>query len=154
MKYFLSNFEKTNEVYRLSHITNDLNLNEVFHFAEMIFEEKDDFHLHTKQIAKHLHDISNHPNIKTGEFYCAYFKNVQIEGEVLDAIGLFKSESKEPFLIVEQEQLDFNVNYQETAINIKKLDKGCLIFNTEKEVGYKVVVVDQTNRFFEITNTK
>lgn len=146
MKYLLSPFEKVNEVYRLFHSSGDLNLNEVFHFAEMIFDQPDTFHQHTIQIAKHLHDISNHPNIKSGELYCVYFKGVQIEGELLDAVGIFKSESKEPFLKVQQEAAGFIINYEEQAINIKKLDKGCLIFNTEKEDGYKVVIVDQTNR--------
>ncbi|UEG48671.1 nucleoid-associated protein [Ferruginibacter lapsinanis] len=146
MKYFLAPFEKVNEVYRLSHPTHDLNLNEVFHFAEMIFEEPESFHTHTQQIAKHLHDISNHPNIKSGELYCVYFKGVQIEGELLDAIGVFKSESKEPYLTVQQDIQGFKINYEEQAINIKKLDKGVLIFNTEKEEGYKVAIVDQTNR--------
>ena len=110
MKYFLTPFEKINEVYRLFHPTDDINLNEVFHFAELIFNEPDSFHEHSKQIAKHLHDISSHPNIKSGELYCAYFKDVQIEGELLDAVGIFKSESKEPYLTVQQEVEGFAVN--------------------------------------------
>ena len=146
MKYLLTPFEKVNEVYRLFHSTGDLNLNEVFHFAEMIFDQPDSFHQQTQQIAKHLHNISNHPNIKSGELYCVYFRGVQIEGELLDAIGIFKSESKEPYLTVKQEAEGFVLNCEEQAINIKKLDKGCMIFNTEKEEGYKVAIVDQTNR--------
>jgi hypothetical protein len=70
---------------------------------------------------------------------------VQIEGESLDAIGIFKSESKEPYLKVIQKAKEFEISYEQEAINIKKLDKGCLIFNTEKEEGYKVTVTDQTN---------
>jgi hypothetical protein len=34
----------------------------------------------------------------------------------------------------------------EKGVNINKLDKGCLIFNIEKENGYLVSVVDNTNR--------
>jgi hypothetical protein len=34
----------------------------------------------------------------------------------------------------------------EKGVNINKLDKGCLIFNTEKEKGYIVAVVDNTNK--------
>lgn len=32
------------------------------------------------------------------------------------------------------------------GININKLDKGCLIFNTEKESGYVISIVDNTNK--------
>ncbi|MEO8819233.1 MAG: nucleoid-associated protein [Ginsengibacter sp.] len=145
MNYFLKPFEKTNEIYRLSHSTEDLNLNEVFHFAEIIFNDKNEFHTNTRQIAKHLYDISNHPKIKSGELYVCYFENVQMEGEMLDAIGIFKSESKEPYLKIISKVNEFEISYEQEAINIKKLDKGCLIFNTEKEEGYKVAIVDQTN---------
>ena len=145
MNYFLKPFEKVNEIYRFDHPTGDLNLNEVYHFAEIIFNDKDTFHENSRQIAKHLYDISNHPKIKSGELYLCYFTGLQIEGESLDAIGIFKSESKEPYLKVVQRSKEFEINYEQEAINIKKLDKGCLIFNTEKEAGYKVAVIDQTN---------
>jgi hypothetical protein len=78
--------------------------------------------------------------------YVAYFKDVQIEGNLLDAIGLFKSENKETYLKVYPEKGGFQVDYEENAININKLDKGCLIFNIEKENGYKVVVIDSNSR--------
>lgn len=145
MNYFLKSFEKVNEIYRFDHPTGDLNLNEVYHFAEIIFNDKDQFHENSRQIGKHLYDVSNHPKIKSGELYLCFFTDLQIEGELLDAIGIFKSESKEPYLKVVQKSKEFEINYEQEAINIKKLDKGCLIFNTEKEAGYKVAVIDQTN---------
>ena len=145
-QYFLSPFEKVNEIYRLWHNSEDLNLNSVYHFAEAIFDDADTFHENSMQLAKHLYEASNHPKIKAGELYVAYFNNLQIEGELHDAIGLFKSETKEPFLTVQQTQNNFELGYQQDAINIKKLDKGCIIFNTEKEAGYKVAIIDLTNR--------
>ncbi|GAB2811802.1 nucleoid-associated protein [Ferruginibacter profundus] len=145
-QYFLSPFEKINEVYRLWHSSEDLNLNEVFHFAETIFNDPGTFHENSRQLAKHLYDASNHPKIKPGELYVAYFTNLQIEGELHDAIGMFKSETKEPYLTVQNKNNNFEMGYQQEAINIKKLDKGCIIFNTEKEAGYKVAIVDVTNR--------
>jgi hypothetical protein len=146
MKYFFNHFEKVNETYRLYHPTEDLNLNEVYHFTTNIFKSPGTFHKDTQQIAKHLFDISNHPKIKSGELYIASFKNVQIEGELLDAVGIFKSETKEPYITISQQEKEFQLGYEQDAININKLDKGCLIFNTEKEEGYKVAVIDQTNR--------
>src|ERR1700761_493473 len=145
MQYFLKPFEKANEVYHLMHSSGDLNLNEIYHFADEIFTDEHKFHAVSRQIAKHLYDVSNHPNIKPGELYVAYFKQVQIEGSLLDAIGIFKSENKETYLKVYPEQGGFGVDYEENAININKLDKGVLIFNIEKENGYKVVVVDKNN---------
>ncbi len=146
IQYFLKPCEKVNEVYNLYHANNNLTLNEVYHFASEIFDNIDTFHENSQQLAKHLYEVSNHPKIKSGELYVAYFKDVQIDGELLDAIGLFKSETKETYLKVYPKKDGFGVSYEQDAININKLDKGCLIFNTEKEQGYKVAVIDQTNR--------
>jgi len=146
IKYFLPPFEKTNEVYRFTHSSGDLNLNELFHFSSMMFSDEASFHELSGNIAKYLYEISNHPKIKAGELYISYFKDLQMEGELLDAIGIFKSESKESYLKVNPGQGGFALSYEEDAINIQKLDKGCLIFNTEKEEGYRVMLIDQTNR--------
>lgn len=145
MQYFLTPFEKTNEVYHLMHPSGDLGLNTIHHFATRIFEEPGTFHESSEQIAKSLYNVTNHPNIKPGELYVSLFREVQIEGNKLDALGIFKSENKETYLKVYSEKGGFNVDYEENAININKLDKGCLIFNIEKENGYKVVVIDKNN---------
>lgn len=149
LQYFLSPYEKVNEIYRFMHPNNDLNLNEVYHFAAEIFDNGVSFHENSKKLATYLYEISNHPKIKSGELYVAYFENVQIEGDLHDAIGIFKSETKESYLKVYPEQGGFGLSYEQEAINISKLDKGCLIFNTEKEEGFKVAVIDQTNRSAE-----
>jgi hypothetical protein len=144
--YFLAPFQKAVEVYHLMHHSNDLSLNEVHRFVSQIFENKDNFHEMSQLLAKHLYNVANHPNIKSGELYVTYFKDVQIEGNLLDAIGIFKSETKETYLKVYPDKGGFSVDYEENAININKLDKGCLICNIEKENGYKVVVIDTANR--------
>ena len=146
MQYFLSPFEKAYEVFRFTDSSDDRSLNELFHFSSMIFDDQSTFHSLSGQITKHLFNISNHPKIKSGELYIASFKDIQLEGELVDAIGIFKSETKESYLKVNLEDGGFALTYEEDAINITKLDKGCLIFNTEKDEGYKVIVIDQTNR--------
>lgn len=146
MQYFLQAFEKTNEIYRLFHPAGDLALNEVYAFASQIFNDTANFHATSRQLAKHLYDIASHPKIKSGELYVVQFSNLQIEGELHEALGIFKSEHKEPYLTVQQQPEGFTLQYEQDAINIKKLDKGCIVFNCEKEEGYKVAIIDQTNR--------
>jgi hypothetical protein len=146
MQYFLTPFEKSTEVFHFMHTSGDLNLNEVYHFVSAIFEGDEHFHESSAQLAKGLYKVSNHPKIKPGELYVAKFGKLQMEGELLEAVGIFKSETKETFLTVQPEEGGFRLDYEENAININKLDKGCLIFNTQKEEGYKVVVIDHTNR--------
>ena len=85
---------------------------------------------------------------KSNEFYTVYFKDCIINGEEVDALGLFKSENKDTFLKVYPSSNGFEIE-SETGININKLDKGCLIFNAERENGFIVAVVDNTNKGLE-----
>jgi len=146
MQYFMSPFAKINEVHHFFHPNEDLELNELYHFATQYFEERIPFHEFSEQIAKHLYEVTTHPKIKAGELYVVALKNVQMEGEEHDAIGIFKSENKETYLRVYPQQGAFKLEYEQEAININKLDKGCIIINSMKEEGYKVLVVDQTNK--------
>lgn len=145
MQYFLGAFERVNEVYHFTHPGNDLELNEIFHYSDAVFTDSNAFHEISQKITKYLFDLSDHPRIKSGELYIAYFTGVQLDGELLDAIGIFKSETKETYLKVYPDTGGFNLEYEQDGINIQKLDKGCLIFNSDKEAGFKVLVLDKTN---------
>ena len=146
LHYFLSPF-KSQEYYHLYHET-DLSLNEVYSYVSAIFTNPETLLEQSQNLAKHLYEQSVHPKIKGGEFYTVYFKDCIINGETIDAVGLFKSENKDTFLKVYPAGDGFEIE-SEKGININKLDKGCLIFNTEKENGYVVAVVDNTNKGVE-----
>jgi len=141
--YFLSPF-RFQEYFNFYH-DSDLSLNEVFVFATRIFEDPKSLFEQSVNLARHLYEQSIHPNIKSGEFYTVYFRDCDFDGEVLDAVGLFKSENKDTFLKVFQLEDGFGIE-SEQGINISKLDKGCLIFNTGKESGYVVSVIDNTGK--------
>ena len=123
----------------------NINLNEVYIYVSMLFDNPERIIEISKYLVRHLYVRSDHPKIKGGEFYTAYFKDCIVDGEMVDAVGLFKSENKDTFLKVMRERDNFNLE-SEQGINIKKLDKGCLIFNKDRENGYVVAVVDNTNR--------
>ena len=107
-------------------------MNEVFTCVSKIFDDPEILLEQSINLAKHLYEQSVHPKIKSGEFYVVYFKN-------------FKSENKEIFLQIHTANDGFEIESQQ-GININKLDKGCFIFNTDKENGYVVAVVDNTNK--------
>ena len=66
----------------------------------------------------------------------------------MEAIGIFKSESKDTFITIKKNEEGFEIESQR-GVNVNKLDKGCLIFNTEKENGYLLAIVDNTNKGVE-----
>ncbi len=142
-KYFLDSFS-TDEYFQLYH-DSGLEYNVVYGAVGKIFDNPEYLFEQSVNLAKHLYEQSTHPKIKGGEFYTVYFKDCILDGDTVDAIGLFKSENKDTFLKVHREGGNFNLE-SEQGINIKKLDKGCLIFNKDRENGYVVAVVDNTNR--------
>ncbi len=141
--YFISPF-RSNEYFNLYH-DSDLSLNEVFVYVSKIFDNPENLLEQSVNLAKHLYEQSVHPKIKGGEFYTVYFKDCIVNGVTTDAVGLFKSENKDTFLKVFPSGDGFEIE-SEKGVNINKLDKGCLIFNVEKENGYLVALVDNTNK--------
>lgn len=141
-KYFLKPF-KSDEMFKFRHEV-DLNMNEMYTYAKTIFEDPDKFHLYSINILKHLYNQSEHPHIKFGEVYVAKFNDLILEGELVEAIGIFKSEQKDTFIRA-RDKGNFVMLDLDKGIDVKKLDKGCLIFNTEAETGYRVMIVDQNN---------
>lgn len=142
-KYFLGAFNE-NELYRFSHLS-DVELNEVYTYVRTIFEDTGTFVPQAALLAQFLYSKSTHVKVKEGELYVVLFDRVLFEKEYVRAIGIFKSETKETFLKVFQHGQSWEV-IQETGININKLDKGCLVFNTNTADGYKVCVVDSAGK--------
>ncbi|NJB37518.1 nucleoid-associated protein [Croceivirga sp. JEA036] len=144
-EYFFKPFrEKEENYFRFSHEI-DVEFNEIYKAAAGIFQEPTRTHQLSKNITTHLFDQSNHPHIKNGEVYIAYFSDMVLDNQKVDALGIFKSELKHDFLEFEENQQNLDIVIRQ-GINVNKLDKGCLIFNTEKEEGYKVLSVD-SNRY-------
>ncbi|HTO14845.1 MAG TPA: nucleoid-associated protein [Edaphocola sp.] len=141
--YFFSSF-KNEERYKLHHEF-DINLNEVYNCTSKIFDDVNCLQEQSENIAKHLYDQSDHPNIKSGELYVAYFTNCIVDGVETEAIGIFKSENRDIFLDVKQNFEGFDISSKQ-GININKLDKGCFIFNLKKEEGYILSIIDNTNK--------
>jgi hypothetical protein len=141
--YFTKPF-KPHEFYNFSHKT-DLTFNEVYAYVKSIFNDVADLHMQSIKLAKHLYESSDHPQIKPGELYVAYFENCCLNEEQMEVVGIFKSEQKETYLKVYPEGKSFAVN-RDDGININKLDKGCLIFNDKADNGYRVLLVDNTNK--------
>ena len=91
-----------------------------------MFSNKGCFHEQSLNIARYLYEKSMHPKIKGGELYVAYINNCIIDGKYVKAIGLFKSESKDTFLMLNQNNESYEISSQ-NGVSINKLDKGCLI---------------------------
>jgi hypothetical protein len=135
---------KTPDFYQFTHPV-DLEMNAAFTIARDIFNSPEKFLLKSQQLATLLYEGSQHPQIKSGELFIIYFKDLGFDGLYGDAIGLFKSEKKHPFLFTEEANSIIDL-FTYSGINPSKVDKACLIFNESEEDGYKVLSVDNVNK--------
>lgn len=143
LHYFLKPIKKSEELFRFQH-SSDLNYNEVYGYCKTIFGDLSRFYEQSCHILYHLYNQSNHPNIKSGEVYMVYFSDLLIDDELVDAVGIFKSERKNTFLKVSAQGENLAIDSVE-GINIDKLDKGCLIVNSRASEGFRVLSVDNNN---------
>lgn len=142
-RYFLGSFNE-NEHFRFTHIS-DIKLNEVYHYVAEIFENTQSFTAQSALLAQFLYSKSTHVKVKEGELYVALFNQVPLGSEYVQAVGIFKSETKETFLKVFPHGKSWEV-IQEEGININKLDKGCLVFRKNTQDGFIACIVDATNK--------
>lgn len=143
LKYFFS-LIRTEELYTFTHAVN-IEMNEVFTLTKDIFSNADSFISNSQNIAKLLYEQSMHPKIKEGQLNVALFSNILIEDEFVNVLGIFKSETSAPFIQMRKQKSNYNIIH-EIGFDLKSLDKGCLIFNAEKENGYVVSIIDNTNK--------
>lgn len=127
------------------HFTHDLSLNPVYNLINILFNDKSKFIDVSQSLASHLYNQSTHPKIKGGDFYIIYLKDCLIDDEIVDGVAILKSENKDVFLNVKSISNGFELESL-LGMSIDKLDKGCLIFNTNKENGFLVSVIDNTNK--------
>ena len=121
---------KTEEFYHFHHSVN-LDMNEVYTIVTEIFDSNDVLLENSKSLAKLLYDCSTHPKVNEGKLNIAHFSNIEIENELVNAIGIFKSETDAPFIKMEEAGESFTITH-DFGFELKGIDKACLVFNTKK----------------------
>lgn len=143
LKFFFDKF-KHPVYFNFTAHQGDLGDNVVYQSVCEIFEDPKNLFQESKKITKFLHQNSNHPNIKSGDVLISYVKDILIDDEMLDAICIYKIENKQSFVTLDIDNDTYHLGLLK-GINTDKLDKGCIIFNTEKEDGYKICTIDRSN---------
>ncbi len=144
-EFFLKPFrEKEEKYFQFAHEV-DLDYNEMYLQTTRLFDSPWKAHEVSGVITRFLYEQSNHPHIKNGEVYVVHFTNVSIDNNVVDALGIFKSEIKADFIELEENGTHLDMILKQ-GISLEKIDKGALIFNHKKEEGYKILTVD-SNRY-------
>ena len=143
MRYFFDSFSEP-AFSRFHFSDGDHTMNPMFQWCKAVFEGKE-LLSHSQSMAKYLYDHSSHPNIKSGEFLVALVEDILIEDELTQAICLFKSENKSSFIKMNYSTGRYEINV-DNGIQLDKLDKACVVFNTEDTDGYRICAIDKSNK--------
>lgn len=143
LDYFLKHFQQASETYRFVHPV-DVNMNIVYHAAKNTFDDPATLLDQSKHILQHLYDQSRHPHIKAGDLFVATFDNILLYDELVSAIGIFKAENKDSFITLKEIDDKIMIN-KEMGLGARRVDKGCLIMESDKEEGYRLLSIDHNN---------
>ncbi|MEQ6122897.1 nucleoid-associated protein [Pseudotenacibaculum sp. MALMAid0570] len=141
--FFLSSIRSSQDLMKFTHHVS-LDYNTIYDSSTKFFDKEISFIDYSNNILNHLYEKSNHPQIKTGELFVVHFQELQFQEITTDAIGIFKIEKKIDYLkfnLVEGD-LDFTIG---KGVKLQKVDKGCLILNTEQSDGYRVISIDNNS---------
>lgn len=117
--------------YEFFHET-DIALNEVYTYVSAIFKEEKSFLEQSKNIATHLHSVSQHPNIKSGELFIGLFDNCFFMNEAKKIVAIVKIDEKEMFLDVKNDQNKMIIHGID-GINVKKINNMAIIVDMGEE---------------------
>lgn len=142
---FLDNCKMSDATYQFFHESDELDLNPIYVYASRMFDDADAFKETSFNIAKQLYESSDHPKIHSGELIVVLFENCDYEGEKCEALGLFKSESKDKYLDLSYEGGSYTFVENE-GLNVNTLEKGAVVFNTQRDAGYCVKILMRSSK--------
>lgn len=142
---FLDNCKMSDATYQFFHESDELDLNPMYVYASRMFDDADAFKETSFNIAKQLYEGSDHPKIHSGELIVVLFENCDYEGEKCEALGLFKSESKDKYLDLSYEGGSYTFVENE-GLNVNTLEKGAVVFNTQRDAGYCVKILMRSSK--------
>ena len=141
--FFLSSIRSSQDLMKFTHHVS-LDYNTVYDSCLKFFNKEVSFMDFSNHILNHLYEKSDHPQIKTGELFVVLFENIQFQDITTEGIGIFKIEKKIDYLKFQlaEDDLDFTIS---KGVKLQKVDKGCLILNTEQSDGYRLISIDNNN---------
>lgn len=142
--HYLQSAFKEPDFYHFEH-PSGLEFNSVYQVCRQLFKDPGQFISSSQKLAQLLYEVSDHPQVRSGELLVIYFQNLRYQHIEAPAIALFKSEKKQGFLFTEEEEENIEL-YSYQGINPSKVDKAALIFAKDEEEGFQVLAVDNINK--------
>lgn len=140
-KLLLNPFSNHAVTYEFAHEVN-IEYNVLFGLTKNMYQGGD-FIDTSKSIAQHLLATSKHANINGGDLFVAEFDGVELNGDYVQAIGIYKFEEKESFLETNVVDKRSTID-RRRGLSTRKPEKACLILLTDEP--YTLLVLDNNSK--------
>ncbi|MEQ8546854.1 MAG: nucleoid-associated protein [Cyclobacteriaceae bacterium] len=137
LKSFLFNSVDIKRYFTFTHEINDAR-NDISYLIDELKTEELSFYDFSVHLANKLYKHSNHANINLGECFIGLFDHVILDGETVQAIGVFKSDAPSDFVLTEEVEGEILPLFGR-GTKLDKTDKAALIFLNE---GIKKICIN------------
>lgn len=144
IRYFTA-YYKEPKYHEFTSATDEPTLNPLYNFCTNLLADEQSLQEESVRIAKTLYEKSNHPSIKSGTLFIAFIHDILIEDEMMDAIGIIKSENKDDFFDLTESAHQLSIAMK-SGFKLGKPDKACLVLNTLGDQGFRILTTDFTNQ--------
>ncbi len=131
--YYKFNLDSLNEVGNM-----------VFNECQNVFTQASDLLEASVHIGRHLYNKSTNSNIKQSFFVMAHISDLLLDDELIEAVMICKMEIKDNFISVDKVEDVWSLTQQYGYLP-GKIDKVCLVLNTNEDDGYKVLNIDRSS---------
>lgn len=122
-----------------------LELNHVYSFVKDLFNDPGRFVEISKYVARSLYDRSVYSKIPGGELSIMYMTGCKFGDDVVDAITIWKSERKQEMVRLVETEKGYEIE-KISVIDLKGIEKGCLIYRVDAEKGYKLLIAENSKK--------
>ena len=129
------------ETWQFTH-GSELQMNETYVFCKRLFDNPEAILSISAELAKHLYEKSEHPQVKPGEFLVAFLENCYFQNQVCRGIVFIKIEHKEIFLRLRQVGQGWDMQLIE-GLALQKPDRACLVLDLKQDEGYTIMLADK-----------
>ena len=118
--------------------------NKVYNSVKAIFADPANLGTETATLANLLYECTVYPKVQGGEFFVSLFKDILLDGEVTEAVVLWKVEDKTSFIHTENSAESLLVS---PSMGIQTTPKvAAIIFNLDENEGYRLCLVDKITK--------
>lgn len=141
---FLKPFEKSEEFFYFHH-EEDVSNHKLYQSCMSVFQNPESLSEEAGQLAQLLYECCENTKVQGGEFFIGYFEDLMLQGEPVSAIGMWKVQTKDPYLKTERAPEAFTLNVLE-GIPTAKPEVIALVFNVDEAEGYRVCAIDTVSK--------